>query len=247
MQKKSAVALLSAVLGLAFAGDACALNMFKEFGSRLTSDSMKPFARDLGGLIGAADFHSASVTGFPGFDIGVVGSFQAKPDKDNTILRDAGVGAFGLPIIQAEVGLPKDFGLVVRSMPISDGAPILGAGLRYGIFKHTVAKMLPDLTFSAFYDALNNDYMKFRHYSFDLTAGFDLPVVKPYAGIGFDESKLETKVNGVGVSAGEDTKSSEFRFMAGVSATPFPLGYVNAGLSVSHGQLGFQGGLGVRF
>ena len=90
MQKKSAVAFLSAVLGLAFAGDACAFNMFKEFGSRLTADSMKPFTRDLGGLIGAADFHSASVTGFPGFDIGVVGSFQTKPDKDNTILRDAG-------------------------------------------------------------------------------------------------------------------------------------------------------------
>ena len=100
--------------------------------------------------------------------------------------------------------------------------PILGAGLRYGVFKHTVAKMLPDLTVSAFYDALNNDYVKFRHYSFDVTAGFDLPVVKPYVGIGFDESKLETKVNGVGVSAGEDTKSSEFRFMAGVSANPIP-------------------------
>ncbi|HOX23354.1 MAG TPA: hypothetical protein PLL10_07815, partial [Elusimicrobiales bacterium] len=77
MNRKIAAVAVFAVLNLASAGNASALNIFKEFGSRLTADSMKPFAKDLGGLIGSADFHSARVTGFPGFDIGVVGFFQA--------------------------------------------------------------------------------------------------------------------------------------------------------------------------
>lgn len=247
MHKKMVFAAVFSLFAFSFAGEANALNVFSEFGSRVTQDSMKPFAKDLGGLLGSADFHSARTMGFPGFDIGVAGVFQTKPDTGNSILRDSGVDAFGLPIVQAEVGLPKNFGVVLRSLPISDGAPVLGAGLRYSIFRHTAAKLLPDLTVSAFYDTFSNDYMKFRHFSMDIAAGLDLPVLKPYVGLGFDSSRLESKVSNLDVASGDHVSVSEVRYTAGLNVTPWPFAYLFAAVSGSHGQTGFQGGAGVKF
>lgn len=246
--KKTSFALSIALLSALCAADASA-NIFDDFGKRLQGEYMKPFARDIGGLMGQADFHSARPDGFPGADIGMVVSGQFKPADGDKLLKDAGVGAFALPVAQASIGLPANLGVSVRGFSAL-GATWIGGGLKYGIAKHSVVKFLPDLTAMAYYDVLSHDYLKVKHFSMSLAASFDLPVVKPYLGVGFDNTKLESKVAssaGSAVLPGDSVTVTEFRGTAGVSVTPFPFAYMFGGASLLHGSVGFTGGLGVTF
>ena len=72
-----------------------------DFKVNVADSLVKPFAADLGGLIGGADFSSGRTLGFPGLDIGAVGMVQNRPGRDNLILRNAKVKEFGLGMLQA--------------------------------------------------------------------------------------------------------------------------------------------------
>src|SRR3954462_848815 len=76
------------------------------FDQRADAGSLKPFTRDLGGLLGAATFHSGRSLGFSGFDVGARYGMQFRPSTGNNIMRGGGVHSFGLPWVQAEIGMP---------------------------------------------------------------------------------------------------------------------------------------------
>ena len=218
-----------------------------KFKTNLADGVLKPFAADLGGLIGGADFSSGRTAGFPGFDVGAVGMIQAKPDKNNVILNAANVKAFGLGMLQGSVGLPLlGTDLVVRGVTYSN-ISIIGGGLRCPIFRSgTLTKFIPDVSVSAFYDAVEFDYFTGRHLSADLAASFDLPFIKPFAGIGYDRTRVEIK----GVSAvfdGVDAIVSKPRYTAGARLVPFPFLYVFGAYTLLHGRHGFNFGAGARF
>ena len=208
---------------------------------------LTPFTEDFGGLVGGADFNSGRVLGFPGFDVGVAATVQAKPSADNLLLKNAGVKAFGLPLLQASVGLPAiGADLSVRGLSLS-GLSVIGGGVRYPLFKSgALTKFFPDVSVAAFYDVINYDYFKGTHMSFDVAASFDLPIVKPFVGIGLDRTTLEIQ----GVSAalnGVDATISKPRYTLGVRFSPLPLFYIYGAYSSLHGQSGYNGGLGARF
>jgi len=209
---------------------------------------MKPMARDLGGLIGMTDFHTGRTTGFPGFDVGVAVNGQFSPRSDNTILKSAGVRAFAMPMVQASVGLPYDLEVCVRGTGYAGNA-LVGGGVRYSLIRPDLAKFIPDLSVGVFYDSFTNDSFKMRHMSGSLIASFDLPLVKPYIGVGIDNTKLETKVSAADatVLAGDSVTDTSPRVSLGVNITPFPLTYVYGGYTWLNGSNGFQTGLGVRF
>src|SRR4051812_8740561 len=96
-----AAALLAAAAP-AFAG-ADQYGAFEQFADE---GSLKPFTRDLGGVLGAATFNSGRPLGFSGFDVGARFGGQFYPSKGDNILRNKGVRLFGLPWVQAEIGLP---------------------------------------------------------------------------------------------------------------------------------------------
>src|SRR5438105_2148167 len=60
---------------------------FGDFNNKATSADLKPFALDLGAILGGAAFHSGRTLGFPGVEAGVVATVQSRPDKDDLILR----------------------------------------------------------------------------------------------------------------------------------------------------------------
>jgi hypothetical protein len=218
-----------------------------KFKANLADGLVKPFAADLGGLIGGADFSSGRTVGFPGFDVGAVGMIQAQPDTDNVILKAAKVKAFGLGLLQGSVALPfLGADLAVRGVTYSN-LSVVGGGVRYPIFRSgTLTAFLPDVSVSAFYDAVKFDYFTARHLSADLAASFDLPFIKPFAGIGYDRTKVEIK----GVSAefnGMDAIVAKPRYTAGARITPFPFLYVFGAYTLLHGQHGFNFGAGAKF
>ncbi len=220
---------------------------FTHFKDISSSSELKPFAADLGGLIGANDFSSGRSIGFPGFDVGVDVAVQAKPSADNRILRNAKVNAFGLPMAHVGVALPLvDADLVARGVSYS-GFSILGGGLRVQVLKSgTVTKFIPDVSVSAYYDVIDFKYFKGTHMSMDAAASFDIPFIKPYIGVGLDKTKVEVK----NVSAALNGKSgtiSKPRYTLGVRFSPVPLLYVYGAYNILHGQTGYSLGAGLKF
>jgi hypothetical protein len=240
---------LAAMLAASFPGGLFAdtfdpLDNFKE---NIADSLVKPFAADLGGLIGGADFSSGRTIGFPGFDIGAVGMTQTRPGRDNVLLRTGKVKAFGLGMLQGSVALPfLDTDVVLRGVSYSNFS-VIGGGLRRSIFRSgTLTKFIPDVSVSAFFDAVNFKYFTGRHLSADLAASFDLPFIKPFVGMGYDRTRVEIK----GVSAaldGMDAITSRPRYTAGARIVPFPFLYVFGAYTVLHERHGFNFGAGARF
>src|SRR5262245_1611610 len=107
---------------------------YTDFQARVRTEYLKPFALDVGGLLGATSFHPGRSLGVPGFELGLVGAVQSRPDKDNRILRDAGVEGFGIPLVHAAVGLPFKVDLVAHGLSV-EGLKVFGGGVRYGIIR----------------------------------------------------------------------------------------------------------------
>jgi hypothetical protein len=223
---------------------------FSDFKTQIQAQGealLKPFAEDLGGLIGANDFNSGRSLGFPGFEAGLAATVQGKPSSDNRLLRDAGVNAFGVAMVHAGAALPLiGADVMVRGVSYS-GFSIIGGGLRYPLLKSgTLTKFIPDVSVSAYYDAISYDYFKGSHMSMDAVASFDIPVIKPYAGIGFDRTRLEIK-NVSTLLNGVDGSISKPRYTLGVRLSPLPLLYVYGAYNVLHGQAGYSFGAGAKF
>ncbi len=223
---------------------------FEDFKTQIAAQGealLKPFAMDLGGVIGANDFNSGRALGFPGFEAGLAATVQAKPSNANRVLRDAGVDAFGVPLLHAGAALPL-IGTDVMARGVSfAGFSVFGLGLRKEVLKSgTLTKFIPDVSVSAFYDVINYDYFKGSHLSLDAAASFDIPVVKPFVGVGIDRTSLEIKNVNAALN-GADASISKPRYTFGVRLSPLPLLYVYGAYNILHDQAAYSAGAGLKF
>ncbi|MBI4423692.1 MAG: hypothetical protein HY554_08195 [Elusimicrobia bacterium] len=214
--------------------------------NRATAGNLRAFASDLGGLLGGASFHSGRSLGFPGFDVGVVAMTQFRPAQDNAILRGSGVKGFGLPLVQAEFGLPLRTDVIVHGAT-GAGAQVAGGGLRFGALRSGMLVRIPDVAVSAFADRLTHDQFTANHYAVNASASWHLPILQPYAGVGYDVTNVELKTSVVPGLAGSEATAQGVRLTAGVAVTPLPFVYLFGAYSIRHGASGADAGLGVRF
>ena len=246
--KKTSIAMMFAVLIAAALTNGVWATPFDDFKKQLVGKAgLAPFAADLGGLIGGTDFSSGRAVGFPGFDVGIGGMIQTKPNTGNVILKRAGVKAFGVVLPHATVALPVvGADVTLRGITYS-GFSIMGGGLTYPVFKSgTLTMFIPDVAVSVFYDAINFKYFTGSHMSFDAAASFNIPVIKPFIGVGYDRTKVEVK----GVSTllnGLNASASKPRMTLGVKLIPFPFLYAYGAYTVLHGDTGMNFGLGAKF
>jgi len=222
-------------------------DVFEDFKTYASEALLKPFAADLGGVIGANDFNSGRSLGFPGFEAGLAATVQAKPSVENRILRDADVKAFGVPMLHAGAALPIiGADVMVRGVGYS-GFSIIGGGLRKSVLKSgTLTKFIPDVSVAAYYDVITYNYFKGSHLSLDASASFDIPVIKPYVGVGIDRTTLEIKNVNAALN-GVDATISKPRYTVGVRLSPLPLLYVYGAYNILHGQAGYSLGAGAKF
>jgi hypothetical protein len=238
---------LFAVLLAAAASAPAQASPFDDLITNLAQSTLKPFAQDFGGLIGATDFHSARVPKLGGFDVGLVGAVQSQPSTDNVALNAAGVDAFGLPLLRVEAGLPLGFSVFARGIGVQS-ASIIGGGVRYQLYRSGLVMAIPDVAVSAAYDKLTHDNVSLGHFGASVQASFNIPIVKPFAGVGFDTTKATVETNAGPVNLqGVSATGSGARFTLGASVTPFPFTYLQAAYQNLHGESGFSFGLGVRF
>lgn len=220
---------------------------FRDFSLRAQQSLIKPFALDLGGVLGAASFHNGRSLGFPGFKIDVVGVVQSRPDKNNRILRDAGVKAFGIPMLELAVGLPWKFDVVAHGLEIN-GVRVLGGGIRYCIYKAgLIDKFIPNIGVGVFGDSVKHDHFSAGHFAANAAASWTLPFVEPFIGAGYDVTKVT--VNGAATLGvvGASASATGSRFMAGVDLKLIPFTRIHAAYLLLHGIGAGHFGLGVQF
>lgn len=237
--------LLFPVFLLALAVPAHA-GMAGDFESRVRSEYLKPFALDLGGVLGAASVDTGRSWGFPGFEAGVISGLQFRPDRENRILRDSGVKAFGMPLLQVGVGLPFNTGVVAHGLK-AGGVSVVGGGVRWSLFKPPViGAALPTAGVSFFYDSIKHDAFSGQHYAANASVGWALPLVTPFADVGYDVTKIKVERSSIGIG-GQSAWARGARFGAGVDVTPFPLLRIRAAYQILHGIPGATLGLLFKF
>ncbi|MBI4387019.1 MAG: hypothetical protein HY551_06525 [Elusimicrobia bacterium] len=224
-----------------------ASDQFGGFRDYVDGPSLKPFTRDLGGVLGSATFHSGRNLGFPGFDVGVHGGMQFRPDKNNKALRDAGVRAFGLPWVQAEIGLPFGIDGYIRGISYQ-GLTIAGGGLRYGFLKSSEKPWKPQLLLSSVGHSVTHRDFSASHFGLNLVVSMGTPAVSPYVGAGFDRTRVVVRDSRFDPALNETAVITlEPRFTTGISLRPKTFTYLQGAFTLAHGQPGIDMGLGIRF
>ncbi|MBI3550863.1 MAG: hypothetical protein HY078_17645 [Elusimicrobia bacterium] len=209
--------------------------------------SLKPFARDLGGVLGSASFHSGRPLGVTGFDIGAHGGMQFRPEKNDRILRDHNVHAFGVPWVQAELGLPFRMDGFIRGISYQ-GLTIAGGGLRYGIRNVIDAPWTPQPLVSWVAHSVTHSDFTASHMGLNLVISCGIPVFTPYLAAGVDRTRVVVRQATTNPTMiGTQATTTESRFTGGVRVRPYPFTYLQAAMTLAHGIPGADVGLGLRF
>ena len=238
-----AVVVLLALSSSAFAG----ADQYGGFARYADEGSLKPFARDLGGVLGAATFQSGRSLGLTGFDVGARFGGQFYPSKGNNILRNNGVRVFGLPWVQAEVGMPFKISGFIRGISYQ-GLTIAGGGLRYGIYAQSDKPWAPQVLISAVGHSVVHQDFSASHFGLNLVCSAGTPFFAPYAGVGLDRMRLVVRQSTLDPTLnGRAVNTLESRFTLGMRLTPYQFTYLSLAATMAHGQAGAEAGLGVRF
>lgn len=208
--------------------------------------SLKPFARDLGGVLGAASFHSGRSLGFSGFDVGLKGGVQFRPERQDRILRSRGVKMFGFPWVQAEIGMPFIDGFV-RGMSF-EGLTVAGGGLRYSLRKVSDVAWTPQLLVSGVAHSVVHQHFSASHVGGSLVVSMGTAKFVPYLGAGVDRTRLVVRSSLADPTLNGNTVTTVgSRFTAGMRLRFWTFVYLNAAGTLLHGQPGAEVGAGVRF
>ena len=217
------------------------------FAANADSGSLKPFARDLGGLLGSAAFHSGRSLGLAGWDIGVQGGVGLQPDKNDRIMRNNGVSSFGTPWVQAEIGLPFSIDGFIRGISFQ-GLTVAGGGIRWSVLKTPDKEWTPQLlVVGSAHSAVAQDFQA-THYGGNLVLSAGTQTITPYIGGGVDSTSLLARVSRLDPTQnGRKVTVLESRFTAGLQYKPWQFFYIHGAYTHLHGRPGCEGGLGLRF
>lgn len=203
---------------------------------------LKPFARDIGGLLGAASNHTARSLGFSGFDMGFRTAMQLKPSSGNNVLPSE--KAFGFNYFQAEIGMPYRIDGFVRAGG-DDGLVISAAGLRYGLRAISDQPYYMHAMLEAFGSLAAHKHFYVKHFGSNLRFSMNLKFAALYAGAGFDNTALTVQNSNFGL-ADDRVTVAEPRVFAGLKKK-VRYGYFSAGYADTHGRGIVEGALGLRF
>ncbi|HBL15528.1 MAG TPA: hypothetical protein DD417_01845 [Elusimicrobia bacterium] len=235
---------INAVIAPAWAED-----QFGGFKQYVDGESLKPFTRDLGSVLGSATFHSGRPLGFSGFDVGARGGLRLKPHKDNKVLRDRGVKAFGLPWVQAEIGLPFRLDGYIRGISFQ-GLTIAGGGLRWSIRRAVDKPRVPQFLLAWSGHSVTHRDFTASHFGLNLISSITMGWMTPYFGVGADRTTVVVRCipDRNPNLEGASTTTTEPRFTAGFSIRPKTYIYLHAAFTTTDDwNNGFSSGIGIRF
>lgn len=236
--KKILFASVLAVLTLQTAY--AASGRYGDFQYAVLSD-LKPFARDLGGLLGSGTNQTARVLGFGGFDLSGRAVVQFEPESGDGILKKD--TPFGLGWVQAEIGMPFRIDGFIKAGSFANLA-VTGGGLKYGLTQ-------PQKKIQAMVVASGNmaahKFFYATTFAASLVFSVNTPVVSPYFGAGMDNTNLVVQNNLADPTlVGKRIAVFEPRYMAGFRMTFLSYGFISGGYTYTHGRSLVNAGLGLR-
>jgi hypothetical protein len=214
-----------------------------------TASDLKPFARDLGGLLGSGTNQTARVLGFGGFDISGRAVSQFEPSSRNGILKKN--KPFGFGWVQAEIGMVFRIDGFIKAGSFSNMA-LAGGGLKYGL---TQPQRKVQVMLVATGDMASHRFFYATHFASNLVISLNIPkaVFSPYFGVGMDYTNLTAQyvvdaANPSSLSAlsGHRVSVLEPRYTAGLKVTFLTYGYLSGGYTYTHGRSLVTAGLGLR-
>lgn len=217
---------------------------FSDFSSNISNSALKPFARDMGGILGSGADNTARSLGFSGFDMGYKQFVQLKPNAANGVFNSN--KAFSLGWFQAEIGMPFRIDGFVRGTNYG-GLAMTGGGLRYGLRKISDKPGYNQVMLIMMGNMATHKDFYVTHFASHIYMSKNGKVIVPYIGIGFDSAKLFVNRADKDPSLeGKKVCSFESRFTAGMK---FKLRffYVALGGIVMHSRTAFEGSFGARF
>ncbi len=223
----------------------CSATQFGGFYGAAAQGNLKPFALDLGGLLGSDTFHTGRVLGFSGFDLGEHAAVQFSPDKADAVMRANGNHPIVLPWTQAEIGLPLKIDGFVRGTSF-DGMTAVGGGLRYGLLKVTDRPWKPKLLAIVDGNEAGTQWFTANHVGASLVGSIGNQTFTPYLGIGVDRTSVSV-TSAASVAAGTSARAVGSRLTAGLQYRPWTFLYTDAAYILLHGESGAEASLGLRF
>ena len=209
----------------------------------ITGASLRSFTADLGGLLGSGSAQSARSLGFSGFDVGVRAVTQLKPSHNNTALKKN--SAFGLGLVQAEIGMPYRLDGFVRAGSY-EGLTVAGGGLRYGLWNVTDEKYKINAMLVMMGNMAVHKYFYAVHFNTTLVCSMNVPRVAPYVAVGFDSTRLEAQTLADTTLSGKQVHAFEPRYSAGLR-TKLGLAYLSGGITYTHDRPAYNASTGFRF
>lgn len=243
-----ALFLFTVTLTAVGVSSALAQDQFGGFQEHMDRGAMKPFARDLGALLGAATFHSGRSLGFSGFDVGVRSGLVFAPDRDNRALRGRGISVFGIPYFQAEIGLPFSLDGFIRGVSFQ-GVTIAGGGLRYALVKASDKPLKPQFLLSWSGHSVAHKDFSASHVGLNLVTSVQFKMLNPYLGIGFDRTRVVVRSVPQLDPTMQGLEESVLvpRAALGVSMRPKPYLYLHGAATYTSRSAGADTGIGIRF
>jgi len=220
--------------------------VFADFPQASAAD-LKPFARDLGGILGSGTNQTARVLGFGGFDISGRAVSQFEPSSRNGVVKKN--KPFGFGWVQAEIGMPFRIDGFIKAGSFSNMA-LAGGGLKYGL---TQPQRKVQAMLVATGDMASHRFFYATHFASNLVISVNTPVVSPYFGAGVDNTTLTAQhivdpdnTSALSSLSGHRVSVFEPRYTAGFKVTFLTYGYLSAGYTYTHGRSLVTAGLGLR-
>lgn len=218
---------------------------FDNFSTYATAENIRPFAKDISGLLGSSAITTGRILGWGGFQLAARAVYMPRPNKHNTAFGRDDAGKF-MPLIQGEIGLPFRIDGFVRATSW-DGLTIAGGGLKWGITKPTeiLYTFQPMIVIMA-QNGVHRDFT-ITQYSASLAISFKTPYVVPYIGGGVDYAHFTAESADDASLVGRREFVTTPKAVAGLN---FKLpSYLDLSIAANyaHYGVGAEASLGVRF
>jgi len=207
------------------------------------ASSLKYFAKDMGTMLGSGGDNTARSLGFSGFDLGYKQYFQLKPDFSNKVFKPKRVVRFGW--IQAEIGMPYRIDGFIKASNY-DGLAMAGGGLRYGLRQISDKEGYFQFMLVGMSNIAVNQYFCATHFSSMFYVSRNGKYMFPYAGFGFDNTKLRVSKTEDAQLSGKKVYSLEERCLIGLKIK-LRFFYLAIDAAYSHGRNVLLWSGGMRF